>query len=235
MIIQSMKIKIGWFLSLAFAFSLKSSAQALVLKDSVRGSKYCEIVIVTGSLPKLIATVYSTFGCSECSTDQWKKIDANKLRKELDAKAVILNGPRYLLMDKIGRKDSLPAITSFDSLDMRETAVVIVNLAMAMKGKVKPYQEQAAHHASKYGFNKGSEVYELISPSHSYIMQSFSQMIDSTLTIGTLNQLGTKLKMPDGWQFKSRILDNDLLFETEEGKDAFVIQDELGNNYLRME
>jgi len=41
--------------------------------------------------------------------------------------------------------------------------------------------------------------------------------------------------MPEGWQFKSRILDNDLLFETEEGKDAFVIQDELGNNYLRRE
>ena len=235
MIIQSMKIKTGWILFLAVAFSLKSSAQDLVLKDSVRGAKYCEIVVVTGSLPKLIATVYSTFGCSECGSDQWKKIDANKLRKELDAKAVILNGPRYLLMDKIGRKDSLPAITSFDSLDMRETAVVIVNLAMAMKGKVKPYQEQSARHSSKYGFNKGSEVYELISPSHTYIMQSFSQMIDSTLTIGTLNQLGAKLKMPEGWQFKSRILDNDLLFETEEGKDAFVIQDELGNNYLRRE
>jgi len=224
-----------FFLSAIIFLSGKSFAQALIMKDSMRGSRYCEIIVVTGNLPKLTATVYNTIGCNACPIEQWKKIEISKLKKELDAKAVIKNGPRYFLMDKTAQSDTVPPTLSFDSLDMKQRAVVIVNLAMAMKGRAKPYQEQVVHRSTEYVFNKGSEVYELISPEHRYIMQSYSQMIDTVLTEDSLPQLQNKLKLPEGWQFKTLKLEDDLVLATIEAKEAYVIQDELENTYQRID
>ncbi len=212
----------------------KSMAQPLVLKDSVRGLRYCELIVVTGNLPKLTATVYSTFGCNDCPSDQWKKLDATKLRKEYNAKAVIMSGPRYFLMNKIGLDDSVPTTVSFDSLDMKPRAVVIVNLGMAMKGRAKPYDETGFRRTTEYVFNKGVEVYELISPEHTYIMQSYSQMIDTALTDSSLFHLQDKLKLPVGWQFKVLKLEDDLILQTMEKTEAYVTQDEFQNTYQRI-
>lgn len=220
--------------ALALILPAASFAQDLVLKDSVHGLRYCETIIVTGNLPKLTATVYSTLGCNVCPMDQWKKLDVSKLRKEFNAKAVILNGPRYFLMDKIGLSDSVPPTVSFDSLEMKERAVVMVNLAMAMKGRVKPYDEQGFRRTTEYVFNKGSEVYELISPEHTYIMQSYSQMIDTTLTESSLSHLQDKLKLPEGWQFKVLELEDELVLKTTEKTEAYVTQDEFQNTYQRI-
>jgi hypothetical protein len=224
-----------FLISTLFFLSGKSSAQALIMKDSVRGSRYCEIIIVTGNLPKLTATVYNTFECNACPPEQWNKIQTDKLKKKLDAKAVIKSGPRYLLMDKIGQNDTLPPSVSFDSLEMKQRAVVIVNLAMALKGRAKPYQEQAVHHSTEYVFNKGSQVYELISPTHTYIMQSYSLAVDTTLTEDSLSQLQNKLKLPEGWQFKTLKLEDDLVLQTTAIKEAYVIQDQLENTYQRID
>ncbi len=224
-----------FFISTLFFLSGKSSAQGLILKDSVRGSRYCEIIIVTGNLPKLTATVYNTFECNACPPEQWNNIQTDRLKKKLDAKAVIKSGPRYLLMDKISQSDTLPPSVRFDSLEMKQRAVVIVNLAMALKGRAKPYQEQAVHHSTAYVFNKGSQVYELISPEHTYIMQSYSLAVDTTLTENSLSQLQNKLKLPEGWQFKTLKLEDDLVLETTEIKEAYVIQDQLENTYQRID
>jgi hypothetical protein len=209
-------------------------AQGLVIKDSIHGMRYCEIIVVTGNLPKLKATVYNTIGCNSCPPEQWKKLEAGNLKKELNAKTVILNGPRYLLMDKLGLSDTLIANTNFDSLDMKERAVVIVTLGMAMKGRAKPYEETGFRRATQCVFNKGSEVYELISPEHIYIMQSYSQMVDTTLTEDSLSQLQFKLKIPDGWQFKKIILEEDFVLTTLDTTEAYIMQDELQNTYQRM-
>ena len=223
-----------FLLSLAIALSAGSFAQDIVLRDSVHGQRYCELIVVTGNLPKLSATVYSTFDCNTCPSDRWKKLDASKLRKEFNAKAVIMNGPRYFLMDKIGVDDSVPPTVSFDSLDMKARVVVIVNLGMAMKGRAKPYEETGFHRTTEYVFNKGTEVYELISPEHTYIMQSYSQMIDTTITDSSLSHLQEKLKLPEGWQFKVLKLEDDLIIKTFEKTEAYVTQDEFQNTYQRI-
>jgi hypothetical protein len=222
-------------ISLFFIFPFFALAQQPQTKDSVRGSRYCEIIVVTGNLPKLTATVYNSFGCNDCPSELWKKLDANKIKKDWNAKMVILNGPRYLLMDKIIQEDSLPASVYFDSLETKQKAVVVITMAMALKGKVKPYQEQTAHRGGSLIFAKGSTVYELVSPEHSYIMQSFTSVKDSTLSMETLPLLQGKLKLPEGWSFKSVQLQDDLVMASSMDKDIFVTQDDLDNTYQRME
>ena len=216
-------------------FPFYTLAQQPQTKDSVRGARYCEIIVVTGNLPKLTATVYNSFGCNNCPSELWKKLDANKIKKDWNAKMVILNGPRFLLMDKIIQEDSLPASVYFDSLETKQKAVVVITMAMALRGKTKPYQEQTAHRAGSLIFSKGSTVYELIGPEHSYIMQSFTSVKDSTLSMETLALLQNKLKLPEGWTFKTVQLENELVMASTMDKDIFVTQDDLDNTYQRLD
>jgi pterin-4a-carbinolamine dehydratase len=65
-------------------------------------------------------------------------------------------------------------------------------------------------------------------------MQSYSQMIDTTMSDSSLSHLQEKLKLPDGWQFKVLKLEEDLVLKTFEKTEAYVTQDEFQNTYQRM-
>lgn len=105
---------------------------------------------------------------------------------------------------------------------------------MMLNGKPEPYKEQTIHRSTEYVFSKGSIVYELISPALTYIMQSYAQIIDTSLTEAALPQLQSKLKLPKDWKYKSFKLDNNLVLKTIKAKEAYVIQDDLDITYQRI-
>ena len=220
---------------LVFCFFLwsKSFTQDIRMLDKVRGSRYCELLVVKGHIGNLTATVHNTLGCNNCPDAAWRKLSATKLKKELAAKRVLMNGPRYFMMDKIGQSNAPKPKQDFDGLDMVERASLKVSLSM-MRGKNHPYTEKTIHRSTEYVFNKGSEVYELVSPSHTYVMQSYALIVDSTLTESELPNLAAKLKLPLGWQYRVLKLSDDLILKTLESAEAFVIQDELDNTYQRI-
>ena len=63
-------------------------------------------------------------------------------------------------------------------------------------------------------------------------MQSYTTMVDPSLTIDKLENLGEVLDLPEGWSFESEVLEEDL--ELTSFGDAMVIQDELENSYQKM-
>jgi hypothetical protein len=89
---------IAAFLVLA---ALPSSAIAEDEVSGVRDRRYCEILVVRRSGLKLEGDVFSTFGLNDCPQAQWSAIDAKKLKKERKALAIVMNGPRHFLMDRI--------------------------------------------------------------------------------------------------------------------------------------
>ncbi len=215
-------------------FVESSLAQDVRMLKPVRGSRYCEILIVKGKRSDLTATVYNTLGCNECPAETWKLIDAEKLKKEQGAEKIIINGPRYFLMDSIGQSSVPKPKVNLGGIDMIERATVKVSMPIMLKGKSKPYKEQTIHRSTEYIFSRGSEVYELVSPGHTYIMQSYALIIDTSLTEASLPQLQSKLKLPKGWKYKSIKLNTDLVLKTIEAKEAHVIQDDLDNTYQRI-
>ncbi|WP_020606565.1 hypothetical protein [Spirosoma spitsbergense] len=202
--------------------------------DRVRGARYCEILVVTGPLTKLTASVYNTLGLNSCPASQWNALDPDKLKKDFSARSVVMNGPRVFMMDKIGQTTRETKTVSFDGLQMKKRAEVPVSLKTAREGKAKPYAETTVNRATQYVFNKGSRVYELISPQHSYIMQSYAQIIDPKLTEKDLMTLQTRLKLPKGWRYQMRVLAADLVLRTVEGGKAYVTQDDFQNTYQRV-
>ena len=76
-----------------------------------------------------------------------------------------------------------------------------------------------------------STVSELTSADGSvYVMQSWSQQLDPTLTAAALPGLAAKLSLPTGWSYATRKLTAPLVVQTT-GMVAHVLQDDLGDSY----
>jgi hypothetical protein len=63
-------------------------------------------------------------------------------------------------------------------------------------------------------------------------MQSYSQIIDPSLSYADLATLGSRLKPPKGWEYRTRTLTADLVAQAQ--GEAHVLQDELQNTYQRL-
>lgn len=211
-------------------------ANAILFKDSMHGRRYCEIVLVKVSLPNVSVQVFNTLGINACPEQQWKDINTDHLKKQFGVHTVVANGPRFYLMDKIAQYDNDTAITVFDSLPMKQWAKMRMGVGMALSlKKGEPYKERPFKMNTEKIFGKGSTVFELTGPEHTYIMESYSEEIDSTLSETDLPSLQQRLKLPGGWAFKAVTLDEDLHVITVADKDAYGIEDELGNRYQRLD
>src|SRR5215813_10791293 len=105
--------------------ALPSSAKAEEGEVSgVRDRRYCEILVVRRAGLKLEGDVYSTFGLNDCPQAQWAAIDAAKLKKERKALAIVLNGPRHFLMDRITVARKPPPPVDIQGLEMHFLAVL---------------------------------------------------------------------------------------------------------------
>jgi hypothetical protein len=80
-------------------------------------------------------------------------------------------------------------------------------------------------------FDAGKPVHELVDPGGiAYVMRAYCVGVDPTLTEGDLGALGERLALPEGWSFRTRVLDEELVVDTT-ATIATVVQDELENTY----
>jgi hypothetical protein len=61
-------------------------------------------------------------------------------------------------------------------------------------------------------------------------MQAYCVGVDKTLTEENLASLGSRLSLPEGWSFRTRVLEEELVVDTTDHL-ATVVQDELENTY----
>ena len=114
---------------------------------------------------------------------------------------------------------------------MNLRAVVKVGLFKQLIGS-KQYSPNEIIRTTNFIYRSGSTVYELTSSAGDvYVMQSYSQIVNPTLSIKDLSTLEQQLKMPAGWSYKSRVLDQDLSLVAN--GIAYVLQDNLANSYQR--
>jgi hypothetical protein len=200
---------------------------------NIRDRRYCEIFVIKAYLAETEAQVFNTLGLNDCPAEQWQAIDPGLLKKELGAQAIVMNGPRHFVMDWIQSRDMGERPVELGGLEMRPVARIVLPVA---DGKVerRAYTDHVIERSTSYVYAAGEKVYELISPAKRvYVMQAYAQTVDPKLSIDQLASLGDRLKLPDGWSYRVRTLDQDLELRTN-GK-ATVVQDELQNTYQRFE
>lgn len=209
-------------------------SQVESLPENMRDYRYCEIIPVFQQGLNLNVVVYNTLGSNQCPQDLWDQLDAKALAKEYGAKIVKLNGPRYWVLNKIsGQGISANGKTvDFNGIEMTERATLQTNLLQGSIGD-KTYTPNQVKRDTVFEYWAGNEVYELISPEgNTYIMQSYSQIADSSLTIDDLASLGERLNLPEGWRYQAITLEKDLFLKANGV--AYVINDEFYNTYQQI-
>jgi hypothetical protein len=214
------------------AATAQPSAKPLKMLDDVRDRRYCELFVIKRQRAHLAADVYNTLGLNDCPQATWDAIDIAKVASELGAVRVIRNGPRHFIMDRLASGDVTSNATDIQGLGMRVVGILSLSFLQLVEKRAF-YVERTVRRTTDWVFLAGKPVYELISPKgRVYVMQSYSQIVDPTLGYSDLIELGSRLKPPKDWHYRSRILNADLVAQSTGA--AHVLQDELQNTYQRL-
>jgi hypothetical protein len=210
--------------------------------DGLMGSRYTEILLVFGNALKhdFKAGVYNTVGLNGANPGGGgdsspaailDKIDMKQVQKDNDAQSTVKNGPRLWTVDHVGVKTGKER--DFQGLKARWVMWFPIPDELR-EHKNLSYQVMHAKRETSMGINKGSRAYILDDPEgNSWVMKSASLIVDPNQKVDDLKNLGSRLKLPTGWKFRSPILEQDLVFMTDNGNTQ-ITQDELGNTYDRV-
>jgi len=207
---------------------MTSEATPRLISD-MRGVRYGEVLAVYLREGGLEAEVFGTQMLNDCPQALWETLDAAAIAEEMGAVAVKLNGPRYWMLDGLGQKVAVvdPVLRDFNGLTMRRIATV----DLGGDPSTRPYVERYVNRGAVFFFDAGAPVHELVNPEGlAYVMQAYCVGVDPTLTEDSLIGLGERLALPDGWSFRTRVLDEELVVDTT-ATIATVVQDELENTY----
>lgn len=207
-----------------------TTATSRVVATGLLGKRYCEVLLVHGDLGGLTADVYNSYGLNDCPQAAWSALNADQIADDNGALKAVLNGPRYWLMDSITKSDPAEQTKTFGGITMREEATVDIGDPMTAG---RPYTPHTVNRQTVFSFDAGRQVYDLVEPSGTrWIMQTWSEQKDPTLSQADLPGLGSRLKVPAGWKYEVRTLSSPLQVVTT-ATSAQVLQDDLNNSYSK--
>lgn len=229
------------FLLAGCAAMPKDDAKLTEIKfDNLMGNRYTEILLVFGNAVtgKYMAGVYNTVGLNSedgkgdsSPAAILDKIDMKKVKKNHDALSTVKNGPRLWTIDHLGVRTG--KMRDFQGLKAHWVMWFPIPKEIR-EGKDLSYEVMDAKRDTSMGIRKGSRAYILDDPQgNSWVMKSGSLIKDPNQKFEDLKDLGSRLKPPAGWKFRTIILEQDLVFMTDNGN-THITQDEIGNTYDRV-
>jgi hypothetical protein len=210
--------------------------------EGLMGSRYTEILVVWGNAltGTYVAGVYNTMGLNggnpggggdSSPAAILDQVDMKKVQADSAALSTVKNGPRLWTVDHIGVKAGTER--DFQGLKARWVTWFLIPDEIR-EGKDLSYAVMHVKRDTSMSIDKGSRAYILDDPQgNSWVMKSASLIKDPNQKFEDLKDLGSRLKLPPGWKFRSPILEQDLVFMTDNGK-THITQDELGNTYDRV-
>ena len=232
---QFLLITLGFLLSIGHAFAQTNNVNPKYEKSvsNLRNLRYCEVIYGKRDFLTLEVKVFNTQGLNLCPEAQWKTLTKESIEKSYGASFVLLNGPRYWTMDEIQAAGSTvnSIKESFGGIEMNLRATLKVGLLKQLLGS-KQYSPNEIIRTTSFIYKAGTPIYELTSPAGEvYVMQSYSQIVNPNLAMSDLSDLAKQLKLPAGWTYKTRVLDQELSLIAN--GIAYVLQDNLSNSYQR--
>lgn len=198
--------------------------------NNLRNKRYCEVISAKLDFIQFDISVYSTVKLDDCPENLWKQLTADKVKKQLHSDVVKLNGPRYWTLDGlVAYETPVPTIT-IGGIQFAQRGAIDTYIWQGTVGKF--YRPNVVKRTTIWIYKPYTRVYELVDPhGNIYVMQSYSQIIDPNLQISELVNLGSRLKLPKGWKYQTRILTKELRLKAE--GIAYVLSDNFYNSYQR--
>jgi hypothetical protein len=228
-IIFSRQSNVKKIISLLLFLSLVPIIAQATEQMSMRGNRYCEIILSQKITSYLI---YNTLGLNDCPLNIWDKVTVAQVKQETGFSFVHLNGPRYWVIDGFNHSTQVnPVIKTISGLTMREAGILDIKWVDLLKSRF-PYHQHQVKRQTTWFYAAGKPVYELIDANGEvFVMQSYSTQ-KAPQTEQSLTQLGTTLKLPKGWIFKTGTLRKAQSIQVIDNL-AIVVQDNLENTYQK--
>jgi hypothetical protein len=199
--------------------------------EGTRAYAQGEIFLLTEAGDHMDALVYNTTGFGPCPKDGFEAIDVERLAQETGSDRAWKNPRRFWMMDAL-TVDIVGEPAEFHGVKFN----LLAKMSMPAAFDFDQDQSAMAYHpmqirrVSTYEFQSGRSVYLLRSPDEvTWVMQTFTDHVDPTLTEADLLNLGERLTLPEGWAFKPVTLAQDFSITT--GGVANIVPDNLSNMY----
>jgi hypothetical protein len=209
--------------------------------NSVRGQRYTEMFLIGGNAitKDLSANVYNTSGLNggattgdSCPPAILDKVDVKALKDQYHVLAAFKNGPRLWTLDWI--EVDMGKELDFEGLKARWVNWLDLK-GLSLKPGEAAYKNITVGRHTKFGFDKGKQVFLLDDPDgNSWAMKSSSLITYPDQKFDELGTLGSRLKLPAGWKFRAPVLEQDLVLTPDKDGVAHITQDDLGNTYDRV-
>ncbi|MEM1333942.1 MAG: hypothetical protein AAGG08_10820 [Actinomycetota bacterium] len=204
---------------------------------TLNGFRYCEILLefeLDDGSP--LTEVWGSPGVGDCAVEAWDTLDPDAILAESGAVDIDMNGLRFFTVDGGFDTAATSGGSAEEPLRLRDYGDVTMRLLATIDDSLEvgePYVPDLVVRTETFTYRAGTEIHELTDPDGEvYVMQSYSLIVDPTLTADDLAALGEQLVLPNGWSFASRVLDDDLVLDlTPDG--AVVVTDEFRNAYQR--
>lgn len=229
--------------ALAFLASLPAHAEKInihpgpikgvtLVKENARGTVWCEIIPMTGTQPNVVMQIYTSTGVDNCTEERSAALDMTKLAADLGVEKVVMNPGRYWAFDRV-TAFTAGEVVDFNGIKAKWGATMTPQDVAAIVGG-KPYSVGKIKRDTEWFYKKGKPAYLLRTPEGKvWVLQVFTKDKDKTMSMETMDQLGSKLQLPEGWKFEVKMLDKDLSLQPRRVADgeAYIMRDNLGNTY----
>jgi hypothetical protein len=198
--------------------------------DKILDQRYVEIFIVgADEKGNTKSACYNTIGYNDINKtgdtspgDLVSKVSIDQIKQEYKAVGAFINGPRRWCLDWI----DIPTGTERNFNGLKAAWVA----TLRMSGKT-PYKSMQIERKSAIGMKKGTTVFLLDdNVGNTWVMKSYSLVLDPTMTMAKVPAMLAKLKLPAGWSYRVKVLDKDLTLVPESGV-ATIVPDDLDNMY----
>ena len=185
-----------------------------------RGYQYCELVFIYSDKG---SDIYSTSPLAQADLDWWENLDVEALAREFGAASVYKNGPQWWSMDEVGVMASQP--------------VPVAGVNMVFGAHLPPGTLKIAKYTvfnpakfQNLTWNAGKPVYQLVDPDgHTYILQGHKIPEEKLAALGERFE-----KLPQGWKYRTKVLDEDLVMNLTPKEPIPSVQDEFDQIYIRI-
>ena len=199
--------------------------------SNLRDVRYCEVIPSIATQTETTTYVYNTLTFNRCPRGQWSQITEGLVNREFGSQSAQLNGPRHWVMDEIiGSGSSTTGETfTFGTIEMGLRGVIVTPPGAPTVGQ-QFYKPNQVQRDTIFVYKAGQPIFILTDPAgNEYVMQSYAQIVDPTLMYKDLPDLASELNLPQGWQYHTQTLTQDL--QLNSNGLATVVNDDLANSY----
>lgn len=193
-----------------------------VTLTDTRDMRFCELLVIDDGF----VDIYNTSGLNTCPADAWDGLDPVALAEQMGVDAIQKNGPHHWAMDSqtIGFGET----KSFNGIEARWAARAPLASLGGSEGAT-PYKPFKTCKDQNMVYDAGQKVWEMRdTDGNAYILQAH----EDEFPIDTLDDLETEMEsLPEGWSFRERVLDRQLVLDLKATECNTGIGDEFHQYY----